>query len=43
MLSAKFGIEIEFTGITRERAARVAADFCKAIIVKPGLTTTLRR
>ena len=27
MLSAKFGIEIEFTGITRERAARVAAEF----------------
>jgi hypothetical protein len=27
MLSAKFGIEIEFTGITREKAARVAAEF----------------
>ena len=27
MLSAKFGIEIEFTGITREKAARGAAEF----------------
>ncbi|KEF36965.1 putative amidoligase enzyme [Schinkia azotoformans MEV2011] len=27
MLSEKFGIEIEFTGITREKAARVAAEF----------------
>ncbi|MDL2232007.1 amidoligase family protein [Ruminococcaceae bacterium OttesenSCG-928-L11] len=26
MLSAKFGIEIEFTGITRQRAAEVAAE-----------------
>lgn len=27
MLSSKFGIEIEFTGITRNKAARVAAGF----------------
>ncbi|MGB4311873.1 MAG: amidoligase family protein, partial [Natronincolaceae bacterium] len=27
MLSTKFGIEIEFTGITREKAAKVAAEF----------------
>ncbi|NCB42159.1 MAG: amidoligase [Clostridia bacterium] len=27
MLRARFGIEIEFTGITRNKAARIAADF----------------
>ncbi|HGP0319190.1 MULTISPECIES: amidoligase family protein [Bacillales] len=27
MLNAKFGIEIEFTGITRERAAKVVTEF----------------
>lgn len=27
MLGTKFGIEIEFTGITREKAAKIAADF----------------
>jgi hypothetical protein len=27
MFETKFGIEVEFTGITREQAARVAADF----------------
>ena len=27
MLTTRFGIEIEFTGITRERAARAAAEF----------------
>ena len=27
MLTTKFGIEIEFTGITRDKAAKVAADF----------------
>lgn len=36
MLSAKFGIEIEFTGITRERAARVAAEFLQGIYSEGG-------
>ncbi len=27
MFNAKFGIEIEFTGITRSQAAEVAAQF----------------
>lgn len=27
MLTTKFGIEIEFTGITRSQAAEVAAEF----------------
>lgn len=31
MLNAKFGIEIEFTGITREKAAKVAAKFLEEI------------
>ena len=36
MLSAKFGIEIEFTGITRERAARVAAEFLQGTYSEGG-------
>lgn len=32
MLTTKFGIEIEFTGITRAQAARVAADFLGGMI-----------
>lgn len=36
MLSAKFGIEIEFTGITRERAAKVAAEFLQGIYSEGG-------
>jgi hypothetical protein len=27
MLKTRYGIEIEMTGITREKAARIAADF----------------
>lgn len=36
MLSAKFGIEIEFTGITREKAARVAAEFLQGTYSEGG-------
>ena len=36
MLSAKFGIEIEFTGITRERAAKVAAEFLQGTYSEGG-------
>ena len=34
MLTAKIGIEIEFTGITREKAAKVAAEFLGGDIIK---------
>jgi hypothetical protein len=36
MLRAKFGIEIEFTGITREKAAKVAADFLQGTYSEGG-------
>ena len=36
MLSTKFGIEIEFTGITREWAARVAAEFLQGTYSEGG-------
>jgi hypothetical protein len=36
MLGVKFGIEIEFTGITRERAARVAAEFLQGTYDEGG-------
>ncbi len=36
MLRAKFGIEIEFTGITRERAAKVAAEFLQGAYAEGG-------
>jgi hypothetical protein len=32
MLTTKFGIEIEFTGITREKAAKVASDFLNGTV-----------
>jgi hypothetical protein len=32
MLTTKFGIEIEFTGITREKATKVAADFLNGTV-----------
>jgi hypothetical protein len=32
MLTTKFGIEIEFTGITREKAAKVAADYLNGTV-----------
>lgn len=32
MLTGRFGIEIEFTGITREEAGRVAADFLNGTV-----------
>lgn len=36
MLTSKFGIEIEFTGITREKAARVAAKFLEGEYIEGG-------
>ncbi len=36
MLTAKFGIEIEFTGITRENAAKVAAEFLEGEYIESG-------
>jgi len=36
MLSAKFGIEIEFTGITREKAAKVATEFLQGTYAEGG-------
>ncbi|MFB1050544.1 amidoligase family protein [Paraliobacillus sp. JSM ZJ581] len=36
MLTAKFGIEIEFTGITRENAAKVAAEFLEGEYIEGG-------
>ena len=36
MLNAKFGIEIEFTGITREKAAKVAAKFLEGKYIEGG-------
>lgn len=36
MLRAKFGIEIEFTGITREKAAKVAANFLQGTYSEGG-------
>lgn len=36
MLNTKFGIEIEFTGITRERAAKVAAEFLQGTYSEGG-------
>lgn len=44
MLSTKFGIEIEFTGITREKAAKVwQQNFCRELIQKVAHITTPRR
>jgi len=36
MLRARFGIEIEFTGITREKAAKVAAEFLQGTYSEGG-------
>lgn len=36
MLKANFGIEIEFTGITREKAAEVAARFLNGTYEEGG-------
>jgi hypothetical protein len=36
MLRARFGIEIEFTGITREKAAKVAAEFLQGRYIEGG-------
>ncbi len=36
MLKAGFGIEIEFTGITREKAAKVAAEFLNGTYTEGG-------
>jgi hypothetical protein len=36
MFTAKFGIEIEFTGITRERAAAVASEFLGGTVRRTG-------
>jgi len=36
MLTAKFGIEIEFTGITRSEAARVAAEYLGGTVTDAG-------
>ncbi|EOB2967857.1 TPA: amidoligase family protein [Listeria innocua] len=36
MLTSKFGIEIEFTGITREKAAKVAAKFLEGEYIEGG-------
>ncbi|OPZ90603.1 MAG: putative amidoligase enzyme [Firmicutes bacterium ADurb.Bin419] len=36
MLRAKFGIEIEFTGITREKAAKVAAELLQGTYAEGG-------
>lgn len=36
MLNTKFGIEIEFTGITREKAAKVAATFLQGEYIEGG-------
>ncbi|OLS02570.1 amidoligase family protein [Tissierella creatinophila] len=36
MLTRNFGIEIEFTGITREKAARVIRDHLQGLIIKEG-------
>ena len=34
MLSSPFGIEIEFTGITRDKAAKVVAEYLGGTIVQ---------
>lgn len=36
MLNRNFGIEIEFTGITRDKAAKVAAEYLKGMITSAG-------
>lgn len=36
MLSKNFGIEIEFTGITRNEAAKVAAEYLNGTVVNTG-------
>jgi len=36
MLSSKFGIEVEFTGITRSEAARVAAEYLGGTVSSAG-------
>ncbi|MCL1877761.1 MAG: amidoligase family protein [Defluviitaleaceae bacterium] len=36
MFTAKFGIEIEFTGITRELAAKIAAEYLNGTITNEG-------
>ena len=36
MLTKKFGIEIEFTGITRNEAAKVAAEYLNGTVVNTG-------
>jgi len=36
MLNKNFGIEIEFTGITRNEAAKVAAEYLNGTVVSTG-------
>ena len=36
MFTSKFGIEIEFTGITRNEAAKVAADYLGGTVTHTG-------
>lgn len=36
MFTSRFGIEIEFTGITRKEAARVAAEFLNGTVIEMG-------
>ena len=36
MFTSKFGIEIEFTGITRSEAAKVAADYLGGTVTGSG-------
>ena len=43
MLKARFGIEIEFTGITRNQAAKIAAEHLEGSFTKAVPTTTQRR
>lgn len=40
MLSSKFGIEIEFTGITRQEAAEVVSKYFDCEITAPTTTMT---
>ena len=36
MLNHKFGIEIEFTGITRRKAAEIVAKFFNTTVIEEG-------
>jgi len=36
MFENKFGIEVEFTGITRTQAAKVAAEFLNGTVSESG-------